>query len=431
MDLVKDESPRDGVHAGDPTLQGGVLREADDDVGWDRRRALAEIRLVGLILLLALAMVMGGAMQYALGTLGPYITDELDLSKVKYALLPASLSLSGSLLSPVAGRVVDRQGARRAMVALFAIAVAASALVVSATAYAQLFAATMLMGLTMALANPATNQAVSSGVAPGRQGTVVGYKQAGVPLSTVLAGLALPAIAAPLGWRAAMAAMALPALLGIVLAPLLVARHTAPAAGTGDEGVDGAERPARGLARLLALYALLMGLGQGAIGAFLPLYVHERLGQSVATAGALLATFGIASMAARILWGYLANHSASLLRVLRHLAFVAAAAAALVAIAGLADWRLVWVGAVGFGFTSGAWHIPMWVTIIRRFGVISGHVSGLVTRGFFLGLMLSPIVFGFALDFGAGYVVAWTTVGVTFLGAAFVRPDVRAAAGRG
>lgn len=390
-------------------------------MGWESNPFLRRSRLIAFVLLLILAMVVSTVVQYGFGTLGPYITEEFGLSKVQFALLPAGLALSGSLLSPVAGRLVDRHGPRRMTVALFVSAVLAGILIVTAGLYGQVFLAAILLGLPMAISNPVTNNAISSEVVASRQGTIVGYKQAGVPLSVLLAGMLLPALSAELGWRMAMAVLTLPALLGLALVPLLEAPR--PAA-TGCGAATPLSAPASGrLVRLLPVYALLMGLGQGSIPAFLPLYAHETLRQSVATGGLLVAAFGATSIAARIFWGYVANRSTSLLWLLRHLAVVAAVSAAIVILAGLVDWRLAWFGAIGFGLTTGAWQTPMWVALIRGGGGTSGSMSGLVTRGFFIGLMFSPVIFGFVVDVGAGYFVAWGVVAAMFLIASFVRPE--------
>src|SRR5207253_8308033 len=53
----------------------------------------------------------------------------------------------------------------------------------------------------------------------------------------------------------------------------------------------------------LAVYALLMGFGVGAVGAYLPLYAVEELGFSRETAGLTAALIGLVGIVARVGWG--------------------------------------------------------------------------------------------------------------------------------
>src|SRR5690606_33261001 len=80
--------------------------------------------------------------------------------------------------------------------------------------------------------NPAANQALARHTHPSRTATVFGLKHAGIPVSTLLAGLAVPVVVVDFGWRPAFLIAALLALLVWLLIP----------AGTDETGVETTDR---------------------------------------------------------------------------------------------------------------------------------------------------------------------------------------------
>jgi MFS family permease len=45
---------------------------------------------------------------------------------------------------------------------------------------------------------------------------------------------------------------------------------------------------------------------------------------------------------------------------------------------------------------------------------MAGRASGVVTFGFYIGFVASPMLFGLLVDRSSGYTLAWLLVGVTF-----------------
>src|SRR5437763_5768737 len=235
---------------------------------------------------------------YALGARGPFITEDLGISRTALGSLTTVMYTVGAVLSPVAGPLVDRFGGRRSLVVAFAtgglgVAVAAA----GGRHYAGLVAGAAVFGVSVAFGNPATNQLAARVVQAGRHGIVTGVKQSGVQIGAFLAGLVLPGVAGAAGWRAALGGCGLLGAAGLALTVRYVPRpseerHAAatravPADETAPEG-----RRSRALGRRLdravnrlTAFALLMGVGVGAVGAYLPLYTVEELGFSRGTAG--------------------------------------------------------------------------------------------------------------------------------------------------
>src|SRR5882724_8272764 len=155
---------------------------------------------------------------YALGALGPFITEDLGITRTALGWLTTVKYAVGAALSPVAGPLVDRFGGRRSLVVAFAtgalgVAVAAAA----GRHYAGLVAGAAVFGISVAFGNPATNQLAARMVRAGRHGIVTGVKQSGVQAGAFLAGLVLPGVAEAAGWRPALGSCAVLGAVGLVL----------------------------------------------------------------------------------------------------------------------------------------------------------------------------------------------------------------------
>ena len=117
--------------------------------------------LSGLAATLSAGMVMSTFLGYAFGALGPFIIDDLDLSRTALGSLTTVMYLVGSVLSPVIGPLVDRFGGRRSLLTLFAVGTAAILVAAAAPGYGGLMAGAALAGVAVALGNIATNQLIA------------------------------------------------------------------------------------------------------------------------------------------------------------------------------------------------------------------------------------------------------------------------------
>ncbi|WSQ23935.1 MFS transporter [Streptomyces zaomyceticus] len=155
---------------------------------------------------------------FLIGALGPRLVDRLGVSETLLGLTTTVGFGTAAVLSPAGGRIVDRVGPRRALVALLGVSAGALALIGAAPGPALLLVAVALGGLPQALANPATNKAILAAVPAPRRGAVTGTKQSGVQLGAFAAGLPLAAVAGVIGWRGAVWVAAGASLLAAVWA---------------------------------------------------------------------------------------------------------------------------------------------------------------------------------------------------------------------
>lgn len=357
-------------------------------------------------------MVVPSLMQFALGTLGPFLTTDLSLSRSDLGLVTGCFYLAAAVGSPVMGRMADTVGARVASLITVTLAGLGVLVLSYSGSLLALLGGALVGGAASAIANPATNLAIST--MPRPHAMLVGVKQSGVQAAAFLAGTLLPPIALATGWQgaflacAALCALALPAAAAMPRAvparPTVAAR--APADGGAGDGGDAT-------VIRLAVYAALMGAGIATTNTYLVLYAHERVGLGVDTAGALLAAVGLCSVLARITATMLVERAADPQRAgVRMLTGMSAAgimATSAIALAQGLGPAAVWVGAIGIGLSASAFNgVAMMVVISTARSAAVARSSGRVQGAFFGGLFLSPPLFGLLVDATGAYAAGWS-----------------------
>ena len=166
-------------------------------------------------------------------------------------------------------------------------------------------AGSALVGLGYGLTNPAASQVLGRLAPPMRRNLVFSVKQSGVPLGAALAGLALPALALALGWRAAagMVAVALAlaaAGLGVFRPAWDAGRDPAAPLRAGAGGGMALLRARPGLAGLAATAALFSAV-QLSLGAYAVTMLVEEFGWGAVGAGAAAGAAQISGAAGRLL----------------------------------------------------------------------------------------------------------------------------------
>ncbi|MFF0482781.1 MFS transporter [Streptomyces sp. NPDC004435] len=369
-----------------------------------------EARTSGLTALLTTAMAFSMLQLFLLGALGPRLVDRLGVSETVLGLTTTVGFGTAAVLSPVGGRIVDRVGPRRSLVALLAVSAVALGLIGAAPGSGLLLAAVAVGGLPQALANPATNKAILASVPPQRRGAVTGAKQSGVQLGAFAAGLPLAVAAGAIGWRGAVWVAA-----GAALLAALWAWRALPAdAPRPLKDAANGPKPSRphGPVPWLAAFSLFLGAGIASVNTYLALFGARSLDMGPTTAGALIAVLGVAGIAGRIGWSRAATPGrAPWLPGL--LAGGAVGAALLLAAADRVD-PLVWVAAVAVGVFAVSGNAVSMVLVMQRSAPgRAGQDSALVAAGFFAGFAVGPPLFGLLAERGR-YGEGWLLVAGEF-----------------
>ncbi|MFJ9853272.1 MFS transporter [Streptomyces sp. NPDC101150] len=366
-----------------------------------------------MVVLLTCAMAFSMMQLFLLGALGPLLVGEWGISRTVLGLTSTAGFGIAAALSPVAGRLVDRVGPRRCLVALLLIAAVALALIAGASGTAGLLIAVAIGGLPQALANPATNKIILAVFPSERRGAVTGFKQSGVQLGAFAAGLPLSLLAAGVGWRGAVWAAAGTAAVAAVWAACALPADAAASAATGP-------RPAsRGVVWRLAAFSLLLGCGIASVNTYLALFGTQRLGLAPTTAAALLAMLGVAGMGGRVAWSRAAGRQGRA-EALPSLLAAGAVGAALLLAASLPVHMVVWPAVVAVGVCAVSANAVSMVLVMQRAAPgKAGADSALVSAGFFAGFALGPPLFGVLVS-ATGYGQGWLLVAGEFAGAAMV-----------
>jgi len=354
-----------------------------------------------------LAMASAFGFQFVLAALAPAFTAEFALSRTSLGAFSSAFYVAGALASSLLARRVGALSPRTGTFVLFGLPAAACLLAATLATAPALAVAAAVAGTAAGVSNPVTNMAIAA--RGGRVGALVGVKQAGVQVGAMLVGLGVPVLALAHGWRGALVWIGAALLVTGLLAPLGVP-------GGASAAYPRPRRRARlpGAVPWLCGYAFFMGAGVAMFTTYLVLYGHDRLGLTVGTAGALLATFGATGASARLATSVLAERGEGFGRWLGAGGFVAAAG--VVVFAATASLPLVWAGVVLVGLSGAAWNGVVMLAVLRISPPHeSAHPTGVVLTGFFVGLGMAPPIFGAIVDATRSYTAGWLLTATCFL----------------
>ncbi|QDP23350.1 MFS transporter [Bradyrhizobium cosmicum] len=347
----------------------------------------------------------------------PFLKGQLGVGYVELGFaLTVSAVVSGLTQAPT-GYLVDHFGARRILLGGLTLGGLALILLGLHLSYASLIACAVLLGLANSVYHPADYAILAEHMDEARMGrafsihTFAGY----------LGGAVAPAIVAALvtvsgGTGALFAAGA----IGVLVALLLVVMNI-PDAGAHKTkpGSETAPKQAVITPALITLTVLftLLSLSVAGVNNFGVVALMSGYGASYSAANVALTAFLASSAIGVLAGGFLADHTE------RH-GYVAAACFAanaaivlLIALVTLPGWALTVTMATA-GFLSGV-IAPSRDMLVRNAAPpgAAGRAFGIVSTGFNLGGIVSPLLFGWIMDqsaphwvFGASVIFMLATV---------------------
>ncbi|PZF86558.1 MFS transporter, partial [Micromonospora endophytica] len=347
---------------------------------------------------------------FLVGGLAVQMRDELGFSPAGLGLVVAVYFGVGALASVPSGALVERWGG--AVVARSGILVSAACLLAVATlarSYPVLVGLLAVAGSANALGQLSSNALLARQVPARRQGLSFGVKQAAIPLSTLLAGAAVPALALTVGWRWAFVAAA-----GAALTTLPAVPAQSPPPRRRPAGRAGSTTPGLILA---GVAATLAAGAANALGTFLVDASVDR-GLGPALAGLTLTLGSAVCVAARIGAGWLADRRADgQLSVIAGMLVVGAVGLGLLAWAG----PVPLVAGVLLGFGLGwSWPGLMNFAVVRLHPQAPAAATSITQTGVYAGGCLGPLTLG-PLAAAAGYPTMWLTAAAAMLAALTLR----------
>lgn len=341
---------------------------------------------------------------FLLGALSVQIGAELGFDPAALGLVVSAYFGVSALVSLPVGKLVERLGSRRtSRIGLVGAAVAMLATAWLARSSTAVVAIVLLGAWTNVMGQLSTNLTLARAMPAARLGLSFGVKQACVPLATLLAGLAVPAVGLTVGWRWAYVIGA-----GIALAALAVAPH-----GSGPEERS-ADRTAERATGALVVIGIAAGLGAASSTGLSIFLVASAVDGGVAPglAGLVLTLGSVVAVAMRMLHGWLADRRGG-----GHVAVVAgclvlgAAGVLLLAVPG--SLALVVGTVLGFGL-GWSWPGLLQFAVVRLNPTAPAAATAIVQVGVYAGGCLGPVGFGL-LATGLSFAVAWVVAAVAML----------------
>lgn len=362
----------------------------------------------------ALAIVAAILPVFLLGSLSFEIRDELGYGEAAAGAILASFFAASAVVSSSIGRAIDRIGPRQGLsVALSGILALQLLLGTAAEHPAVLGMLAAAAGICNATAQLSANVFIARDLPPDRQGVGFAVKQSAMPGASLVAGVALPAVALTVGWRWVFGLGAALAAVAVLLVRLRLVEgprrtHAEVAAAAADAP------PPRGALASLAVAAAFATAAAITLGGF---FVESAIdaGLATASAGIAFAVGSAVSIAVRLLVGALADRRpGNLLGVV----------AAMIAVGALTSvwftWRSPVVQLVGVPLAFGAgWAWPglFNLSVVRACPGFPGRATGITQTGTYLGGAVGPILFGVVAE-SSGYTAAWWLAALLGLGAA-------------
>jgi MFS family permease len=343
----------------------------------------------------------------------------------------AAINTLGSIAFMLAGTpLIRRFGAIRSLQAGIVVGGLGLVLLEVPSAWA-IVCGSLLMGVGYGPSSPAASDILQR-YAPARHRVLIfSIRQAGVPLSGVIAGLLLPYLYTLGGWHAVVVVS-----LGFIAATVAVVqplRQRVDATRSPDEPIGLARLlspsnlmvPLRAVGdapglRQIALAGACLAFGHGCWVAYFVTYATEVIGLSLIQAGGAFAIMQGTGIVGRLSLGWIADRIGSGLTVLRGAAFASAAISVLLVLAGptLSYGGLCLIAALA-GFAVSSWNGVQIAVVAGRVprDSITASTSG-ATILVFLGFVIGPATFALLLwlteSFAAGFlataaatVLAW------------------------
>ncbi|QPC42989.1 MFS transporter [Kaustia mangrovi] len=299
--------------------------------------------------------------------------------------------------------------------------------------------AAFLIGFGYGPSAPAGSDLLMRIVPRGRRATIFSIKQAGVPLGGLAAGLLLPAVAARFGGVTAALATA----SGLAMATAFAlgfwsgtAESTASARGAKPLH-DLVLAPVRLLAlvlssprlRLVTAAGFALGIAQGIVMGFYPVFLSDHAGWSVAAAGAAFALLQGIGVPGRIVMGWLSDRMGEPVRAMAGLCFASGLTMILLTTIG-PDSSAAHVGLLSAlaGLTVVSWN-GVFLTGLAE-AAPEGRVGEITAAGTFVlfsGYVVCPLIIQAVFTATEGYTTGLLISGATPLlaGLALIAGHVR------
>lgn len=353
---------------------------------------------------------------FLVGTLAVQIRAGLHLSLRGLGLVVGGYYLAAAVAAAPAGRLAETLGGPRTMRAAAIGAGLCLAMIATLGRSWWLLAVFLAaIGVFDAAMQSAGNLTLVRRIPPHRRGLAFGVKQAAVPFTSLLGGLAVPALGLTVGWRWAFAC-------GCGLAVIALVAIPRPRTTRAERRVRRGPAPETALAPLLVL-ALGFGLAMLSITALTTFLVSSAVaaGLHPASAGLLIALAGSTAVLVRIGMGARADRlTGRHLRVVATMLLFGAAGYGVLALGTTTrSAPLIVVGAVICYGAGWGWNGLFNLAVAVNHPAAPARASGITLTGNRVAGIAGPFLFALLVT-RTSYPVAWLSASAAALAAAGV-----------
>jgi MFS family permease len=370
---------------------------ADIAAGSDRAETQSELRSLTVI---SIAHWFSHYVILVLPMLFPYLKERLNVGfqELGFALTVFAV-VSGLTQAPV-GYIVDRFGARKLLILGVCLGSASFIILGLNLSYPSLIACAALLGLANSVYHPSDYALLAANIDGRRIGRAFSIHTFSGFLGGAVAPPVVAALFAVVGGPGALIASGM---IGLVVA-LLILTFPIPeaSAATAAETTDAASDLPSGVLTpaiiSLMIFFMLLGLSNGGISTFGISALMDGYGLQFATANVALTAYLAASAVGVLAGGYLAD------RTHRHGDVAAACFAANVVIIVLIAWLtphpVVLIGMMTVAGFLGGVIAPSRDMLVRKAAPpgAAGRAFGIVSTGFNMSGIVSPLLFGWIMD---------------------------------
>src|SRR6202521_1481306 len=354
---------------------------------------------------------------FVLAMLFPFLKDRLGVGYIELGFALTVFAVISGLTQAPMGYLADHIGARKVL--LMGLTLGGFALIMLGLhlSYSWLIASSVLLGLANSVYHPADYAILSAHMDEARMGrafsihTFAGY----------LGGAVAPAIVAALvamtgGYGALIVAGAVGPLVALLLLVVGI-----PDASAADRRIDGARAPRQSIVTpaimMLTIFFMLLSLSSAGIGNFGVVALMSGYRASFSSANMALTAFLGFSAIGVLAGGFLADHTQRHGQVAAACFAINAAIVFMIATINLPS-PLLMAALTSAGFLGGV-IAPSRDMLVRNAAPpgAAGRAFGIVSTGFNVGGIISPLLFGWIMDknlphwvFGASVVFMVLTV---------------------
>lgn len=355
---------------------------------------------------------------YTPPVLAPVAQSDIGVPASAVGVVTSLIYFAATFTALSAGNLINRFGAMRASQFSLLFSAAGIALIASANVWLVVLGA-LIVGTGYGVVTPSSSAILADRTPENMRAFIFSLKQTGVPIGGALAGAAIPALIVVLGWKeAALIAGAVCFALAIAVQPYRAGVDLAPHAPRPAAPVHFlapfrlvmAHPPLRELAFASFSYSGM----QMCMGSFLVVFLTERIGLTVATAGAALSAAMLAGTVGRVLWGIIADRWASPRGVLGMLGAIMAIAAFLTAgMTAAWPYALLIVVSMMFGASAIGWNGVFLAEVVRNAPQgTAGSATGASLAMTYAGVVVLPTIFWLLVHFSGSYAAAFVAIGV-------------------